>query len=312
MSDPASQRDSAPGERRTPGLTPVVRWLIGLSVALYFLQLTVLSPDDVRHALGFERSKLGHQWWTIATFLFVHRGFWPLALNVFALGAFGPRVERTWGAGEFLRYYLFCGLGGWFAHLVFVPSDALLLGSSAAVLGVMLAFAAGWSGERMTVAGVLPVGARAMLAVVGSLIVVAGVAAEGERGLGFLAQLGGLAAGWLYLRTAAAMNLGRFKEAVSAVPDEPDEDAPPRAFPKSPPRSEGRERVDDIVARSNAAVAEAAARERPAARTQPDERALDRLLDKISAHGLESLTAEERKMLEDASRRLKDRNQRSE
>jgi len=307
MSAPAPPREPTPAERPSSGLTPVVRWLIGLSVALYFLQLTVLSAADVQHALGFERSKLGHQWWTIATFLFIHRGFWPLALNVYALGAFGPRVERAWGAGDFLRYYLFCGLGGWFAHLVFVPSDALLLGSAAAVLGVMLAFAARWAGERMTLAGVIPIGARAMLIVVGSLLIVAGVAAEGARGVVFLAQLGGLGAGWVYLRTAAAMNLGRIKEAVSAVPDEPDEDAPPRAFPKSLPRSEGRERVDDIVARSNAAVAEAAARQQPVSRTQPDDRSLDRLLDKISAHGLESLTADERKMLEEASRRLKDR-----
>jgi hypothetical protein len=60
------------------------------------------------------------------------------------------------------------------------------------------------------------------------------------------------------------------------------------------------------VARSNAAVArEAEARRVPAPTRDPA--VLDRVLDKISQQGIDSLTSDERKLLDDLSRRLRDR-----
>jgi hypothetical protein len=110
----------------------------------------------------------------------------------------------------------------------------------------------------------------------------------------------------VYLRTASSLSLGRLREGVSPVPDE-EEDVPPRAIPRGQPRAQRAE--DDIIARSNAAVAREAA-SRPAAAPQHaearEQNPLNRLLDKISAHGIESLTADERRLLDDASRRLRD------
>jgi membrane associated rhomboid family serine protease len=294
-------------DSRAPRITTAVQWIIAANIAVYFVQLTLLTPADVQLALGFSQHNLGHQWWTIATYMFVHGGFWQLALNLYTMWLFGPRVEWQWGSREFVRYYLFCGLGGWFAHLAFVPGDTLLLGASAAVFGVMFAYASLWPDDQVLLFGVIPTTVRWLVVFVGAINLVGGISAsEGTSGLPYLAHLGGgLVAGWLYLRATAAVSLGRLRQGVSPVQDEPD-DMPPRAVPKAMPRSRARENIDDVVARSNAAVAEQAPRARTLRRGQPDATALDRVLDKISATGLESLTTDERRLLDDASRRLRD------
>lgn len=291
-----------------PRITPVVQWLIVIGVAVYFAQLTILRPSDVQLALGFQTRNLGRQWWTIGTYMFVHAGFWHFALNMYALWLFGPRVESHWSAREFLRFYLFSGLGGWFAHLAFVPGDSLLIGASAAVFGVMLAYATLWPDQRVYVFGVIPTTVRWLLVGVGLMNLAVGInASDGHGGIAYLAHLGGLAAAWVYLRMTASVSLGRMMPAVSPVPDEPDgpEDMPPRAVPKSMPRSRSGESIDDILARGNEGARHAIAdRRRPS--TQVGEGELDRLLDKISAGGIESLSTDEMRILDEASRRLRD------
>jgi membrane associated rhomboid family serine protease len=295
-------------EEPAPRVTPVVQWLIAVSAFVYFIQLAVLNPADVQAALGFQTKDLGHQWWTIATYMFVHGSFWQLALNMYALFLFAPRLEAKWGTREFVRFYLFCGLGGWLAHLVFVPGDSLLLGASAGVFGVMLAFASLWPDEQLFIAGVLPTTVRWLVIFLGVLIVVGGVTAAGAQGgIAYLAQLGGLGAGWLYLRMTAAVNIDRLRQGVSPVPDEP-EDVPPRAVPRALPRTRARERerdnIDDVVARSNEAVSKrSTASPRTERAKQTELTALDQVLDKISAHGLESLTSEEHRILSEESKR---------
>ena len=294
-------------ERAAPRITSAVQWLLAINIAIYFLQLTVLQASDVQRALGFQTRNLGHQWWTIGTYMFVHGGFLHLALNMYTLWLFGPRVESHWSVREFLRFYFFCGLGGWFAHLAFVPGDSLLLGASAAVFGVMLAYATLWPDHRVLVLGVLPTTVRWLVFFVGALNLLGGMATnESQGGMAFLAHLGGLGAGWLYLRATSSVNLHRLRQGVSLVPDEPDE--LPRAVPRTLPRSRSRERenIDDVLARSNtAAVGRSTARHktRPAAE---DGSVLDQVLDKISALGLDSLTVEEKRLLADASKKLRD------
>lgn len=285
-----------------------VAWLLGVNIAVYFLQVTVVSPGDMYAALGFHSKDLrdlGSAWWTIGTYMFVHGGFWHLALNMYTLWLFGPRVERQWTPGEFTRFYLFCGLGGWFLHL-FVPGDGVLIGASAAVMGVMLAYATIWPHERLHLLGVVPITVRWLMVLVVLTNLLGGITATPDSGIAYLAHLGGLGAGWLYLRTSAAVNLASVRRHVEPVPDLPEEDLP-RAVPKSHRAPRGHD-ADDAVARSKAvtsrrrAVTHARPVETPAP-VESDAAILNRVLDKISAQGLDSLTADERQLLDDASKR---------
>lgn len=295
-------------ETEAPRLTPAVQWLIAINVAVYFLQLTVVGEANMLPALGFQAHDLARSWWTIATYMFVHAGFWHLALNMYTLYIFGPRVEHAWSTTEFTKFYLVSGLGGWLFHLMFAR-ESLLVGASAAVYGVTLAYAMRWPDDEVYFFGVLPLKVKWMVALLVGLNLIAGMASGGQgSGVAYLAHLGGLAAAWLYLRSASSgASLDRFKQRVSPVPDMPDET--PRAVPRSAPRArEQRGGIDDIVARSNALGRRPTtdAPQNDATKSTPP-RAIDlnSVLDKISQHGLDSLTSGERRLLEDVSRELR-------
>lgn len=295
--------DESPGPR--VGITPAVQWLIAISVAIYFLQLTVVDPKDMIPFLGFEAGDLWERWWTSVTYMFVHAGFWHVALNMYMLFLFGPRVEREWSAGEFTRYYLLCGLGGLLLHLVFFRDGALLIGASAAVFGVALAYARRWPDDEIYLFAVIPLKVKWWIALLVLVDLVSGLSSE-RTGIAHFAHLGGFLTGYFYLRATEALRSDGPRPRIKPVPDFGDE--PPRAIPRGLPRQRERaDEVDDIVAKSKAVLAQ-----RPSVQTLPPplqpatvESELDGVLDKISQHGLESLTEEERRLLEEASRKMR-------
>lgn len=290
-------------EIEAPRITPAVQWLIALNVAIFFLQLTIVSPADMQGWLGFTLGDLSSTWWTVVTYMFVHGGFMHLALNMYTLWLFGPRIEHAWSPWGFVRFYIFCGLGGWLFHLPFA-AGSLLIGASAAVLGVMLAYAMRWPDDELLLFFVIPVKVKWMVVFLGGFNLLAGMAGVGG-GTAYLAHVGGLIFGWLYLRTPSAQSLDRIRHRVAQVQDVPDE--PPRAIPRSLPRPRERAgEVDEIVAKSKALMTKRPAA--PVARAAPGPVRADELnavLDKISERGLESLSTDERRLLEEASRRLK-------
>ncbi|HYV98804.1 MAG TPA: rhomboid family intramembrane serine protease [Gemmatimonadaceae bacterium] len=294
-----------------PPAAHAVRWLIALNVAVYFVQLTLISAADMRSWLGFTSGDLDSAW-TIATYMFVHTSFWPLAINTYVLWLLGTALELDWGTAQFAGYFALCGVGAWIMELLVVRSG-VLIGASGAVMGVALAYASRWPEERVRVLGVVPMRARwiAGMLVLGGLGTALVAAARAD--LSPLAQFGGLAAAWAYLRTAGAMHIDRLRPRVAPVIDDTDEGParaiPPRAVPRQRSEREPRE-VDDIVQQSQAAVAERAipARTRDANRPPAASSAeLNSLLDKISAEGIDALTPTERDRLQAAARRLRDR-----
>ena len=153
---------------------------------------------------------------------------------------------------------------------------------------------------------------RWLAAFVGAVVLLTGLQEPVGGGAPFLAHLGGLGAAWVFARATSVMFVERFRDGVSAMPDDPPEDQPPRAVPKTLPRSRAQQRdsIDDVVARANA---EGLRRNAPTRRRAPapsEEKAppptVDAILDKISAEGIDRLTPDERRVLDDHSRRLRD------
>lgn len=302
-------------EHETPRLTRGVQALLAINVAMLFLQWTLVSKADSFAVLGFQDVSLQQTLWSALTYMFVHFGLWHLALNMYALLTFGPRLEAMMGTRAFSLYYVWCGLGGAMAHLVFVRMG-LLVGSSAAVFGVMFAYLQQWPKDEVALFGAIPMRAwtLVLLLVVANLVagmIGAGDAIAGGERVAYLAHVGGLAFGWLYYRTPPAASLDRLRQRISPAPDYQDE-APPRAIPRTLPRARAqRDEVDEIVAKSKAV----AGQKRPSARavvtpvrTSSETRAaeLDRVLDKISSTGLDSLSMDERAVLDEMARRLRE------
>ena len=312
-------------------LTPAVQAIIAFNLLVMLAQTAVGYPDT-RAWLGFDTAGFPGHWWSPVTYMFVHSGLTPLLVNAYALYLFGPRVERQWGSGafppsdtprpvswsgggtsrRFAGFYLLCGLGGVACQLLFFRTGTLV-GASAAVFGVMTAYAMQWPDDEVMFLFVFPVRARALM--VGLLVfsVVMGVAgADGSAGattgtnLTYFAHLGGVFAAYVYMRMASTSpNMDQVRQRVANLPEA---DEPPRAIPRNPPRRERADEVDDVVAKSKATIAKRVVAASPSPRrgeARPDE--LDRVLDKISQHGIDSLTSDERNVLEEMSKRFRGR-----
>jgi membrane associated rhomboid family serine protease len=281
-----------------------VRALIGISAAVVFLQLTV--SGELPSWLAFDASDLPQKWYGAFTYMFAHVNVWHLVANMYALFLFGPRVEQHFGARKFVWFYVLCGLGGVVFQMLLIRSGTLI-GASAAVFGVMTAYAMQWPEDEVYLCFVLPMRVRTL--VVGLLVfnLVFGIASTGDAGganVAYLAHLGGVMAAYVYMRVALSSGIDQVRQRVANLPES---DEPPRAIPKNLPRRERGDEVDDIVAKSKAIAAKRALSLTPprGRRSEPKADELNRVLDKISEHGIESLTSEERKVLEEMSRRLR-------
>jgi len=293
-----------------PGMTPAVRGLLALNIAVFFLQLTLIGPADLFRWLAYSGNTVSAAPWTVLTYAFVHAGAWHIISNLWLLFVFGPRVEHAFGTRRFTVYYLTCALGGWLAHSMIAPRATILLGASAAVLGVLLAYAVRWPDDEVQIFPLfITMKVKWVVAVLGGMNLLFGLATAGaSSGVAYMAHLGGLAAGGAFLYFSAGPGLDGVRRRVSMIPDEPDE--PPRPIPQQPSRSRERTTAaDDAVARSNATmVAHAPRPSALSSRVGPRKtEELNAVLDKISRLGLESLTADERSLLEEMSRQLRDR-----
>ena len=293
-------------ETDNPHLTPAVRWIALLTVGVALVQATIVMPGDMASWLGFRPAGLSHAWWTAFSYAFVQPGIWPLAAVLFALLVFGPHVEQIWGTKAFTVFFLWNVLGGAILHAM-VSRTGVLQGPAAGVFGVMLAYGWLFPKDEMYVFGVLPMRTWTLISLLTILVLVLGASEPNGGGLGYFAHLGGFAFALLYLKRPSPVSFDELRQRVAPAPDPTNE--APRAIPRTLPRSRRSEEVDEIVAQSKAAVAKRPARTSRANGSSRDPRreALNRVLDKISEQGLESLSDEERVLLEEISRRLRGR-----
>src|SRR5688500_1713112 len=176
-------------------LTPVVKGLLFSNAAVFLIDLS-LPGRLVAEWLAFRPG----QWtrpWGVFTYMFVHGGFGHLFFNMLALFFFGPPLEARWGGREFLQYYLICGLGGVLLSFLLAPTG--IVGASACVYGIMLAFAMAWPDAPIYIWGIFPVQAKWLMT---GLFVLTLISAFGGGGGGIahMAHLGGIVTGFVYLK----------------------------------------------------------------------------------------------------------------
>jgi membrane associated rhomboid family serine protease len=175
----------------------ITRWvglIIIANIVVFFLQQ---QASDQLHSLEFIPALVLIRPWTLFTYMFLHADFGHIFFNMLTLFFFGPRVEDRLGGARFLTLYFVSGLFGAFTSMIMSPNVGIL-GASAAVFGVLLAFARLWPRAQLLIWGIVPVQARTMVIILTAVSLFMGV-----RGLGNIAHfahLGGFIGGWLVLR----------------------------------------------------------------------------------------------------------------
>lgn len=289
-----------------------VYWLIGLCVGVFFVQETLIGGNNMARMLGYASGDIeSRSYWTVLSYMFAHGGILHLGLNMWTLWLFGPRVERAWGSSAFTWFYIWCGFAGWLFHYMFQTPGGVLIGASAAILGVAVAYASRWPDDEVLFFGVVPMKVRWLVAFMAIInIAMAIVDYGGMGGTAYAAHIGGMAGAWLYLRVPSSQSIDRFRRRIAPAPDYGDETPRPVPRNSSRPRERDAREIDDIVAQSKAAMS----RPRPAApqavaptaTVAASASAMDAVLDKIAAEGIESLTTAERLLLEEWSKKLRE------
>ena len=273
--------------QRMFGMTPWVRRLLVANLLVFLCQKTVLVDPRFQALFGFQPLLALVRPWTFVTYMFLHASLLHLAFNLLALFMFGPPVEERMGGRAFLAYYVLCGLGGAVLSLGLVQLRHIdvIIGASAAVYGVMLAFAWAWPNQPIYVFPFpAPIPAKWLVTFLVAFSFVLALFSVSD-GVAHLAHLGGFATGFLYLKTAD-WRLARAERQL-------------------------RRRAEPSVLVQSAHVARGAdasvKRRRAASERDPVSAEIDRVLDKISARGIDSLTPAERKFLAEMSRKMRDK-----
>jgi membrane associated rhomboid family serine protease len=253
-------------------MTPWVLRLILANVAMFFMQ-QASSPAFTESlmlvpALGLYRP------WTFITYMFLHGGLGHIFFNLLSLFFFGPRLEDRLGGASFLGLYFASGIMGALLSIPFTPY-APIIGASGAVYGVMLGFAMFWPRDQIMIWGIVPVEARFLVLFMTALSLFGGFSPS-SGGIAHFAHLGGFLGGWLFIR---AMRLGsgsaKFRKQATFVRKV---ETPATALDRW--RRIKRDGLHEV---------------------NRDE--LDRILDKISAGGIGTLTPGEREFLDRFSQR---------
>ena len=272
------------GPPRMYALTPWVRRLLVANLIVFLFQATLFTSRAFTDALGFVPLYALQRPWTFVTYMFLHGGALHLAFNLLALFLFGAAVEDRLGSKSFVWFYLLCGMGGAalsFLLIQLVPIGVPIVGASGAIYGVMVAFAWHWPDAPIYMFPFpVPIPAKWLVTFAFAVsLMLALPPFGGGNGVAHLAHLGGMVAGFLYLK-GHALRLGRAERHLRRVSE-------PNVLVTPVPHGRG--------ARGRGGSAP-----QPKPRGAPDDRALaevDRVLDKINASGIASLTPAERKFL---------------
>lgn len=301
-------RSGLPG-RRSPW--SVNTWLIVSNIAIHVLAMTVLAARtpggrlwSVLHEYGhFSTAKgffeivqtptgnqlmLNLQVWRLITFQFLHspEAIWHILFNMFGLFFFGPMVEQKLGGRKYLAFYLVCGIMGGVLYVMLnllgmaglnIPGvlsgdpRTPLIGASAGVFGVLMACA--YIAPNAVVQLIFPPIPLKMKWMAYGYVALSlfNLLTSGRNAGGDAAHIGGAIAGYFFIRNSHHL-MDFFDILGNSKKPKPDRGRPGggggrRADPKAPSESE-----------------------------------VDRILDKVSREGIQSLTEKEKKILERASR----------
>jgi membrane associated rhomboid family serine protease len=195
-----------------PPFTKGVTWLIGINTAVFLLMelmqmarvqfgvylayYCALVPSDVvRH--GYI--------WQLVTYSFIHSGFAHWFWNMIGLWMFGSAFESAWGTRRFFELY-FVGVVGAaittialaFGHILGNPGTATI-GASGGIFAILIAFGILFAeNEIMMIPFPFTIKAKYFVGIL--IVVTLALAMGGGGGVAYVAHLGGLLFGWLYVR----------------------------------------------------------------------------------------------------------------
>ena len=204
-----------------PPFTRAVIWLLAVNTGIFLLLelFGMALPDIVRWVFDYlslqpEKVVL-HGWiWQLVTYSFIHAGFWHWFGNMIGIWMFGSAFESSWGTRRFLELYSFGVIGAAlttitlsFAHALGRP-DSITVGASGGVFAILIAFGVVF-GENDILMIPFPVAIKAKYFVAILIVVTLAFAIQGGGNVAYVAHLGGLFFGYIYVKFVPRSGLPR-------------------------------------------------------------------------------------------------------
>jgi len=259
-------------------LSPFVKWVIIICTASFLIGKITLASGSVFwiRAFGLTPAMVSGYFtvWQFTTYIFMHGGLWHLLFNMFALWMFGSELERSWGSREFGAFFLLVGTVVGLLYTVFASGlpliiDAgdpgqVLMGSSGAIFGVLAAYGVCYPNRQILFMMIFPIPAKYFV------LLLAGIELFmiwSPSNVSHFAHLSGMLVAYIYLKKD--WNL-------SSISD--------RFYERR------RRRQIKLV-------------DQQQQKEEHDKQEVDRILEKISSTGIDSLSRREKSILESASRK---------
>lgn len=265
-----------------PRPTTAVAWLIVINVVAFVMDTLSQHTDP-----AFWQQAFGLSWdgiargrlWQPVTYMFAHVGVMHLLMNMLGLYIFGVEFERSFGRDRFLKFYAICGLVGGLGYLLLSAIDPgyrgiPLRGASGAVYGLLVAAIIFFPHIQVIVI-IFPMPIRVFgLFVAGILLLRLITPGQMDNAGGEVCHIAGAAAGVAMLyawRLMPRIGLGR----------------------------------------SDCATVQEGAWKRKLELEEQEQEEVDRILAKVGESGIQSLSRRERKTLEQATQRQRERDRRA-
>jgi len=281
---------------------PVIKYLMIINGVVYLLQIFLgqfYFTDDFDRKRTLETFMIkyfalmpigeGFKLWQIITFQFMHGNFSHILFNMLYMWMFGTELENLWGSRKFLIYYLTCGIGAGLTQLflspIFEGAVGPTVGASGGIYGLLMAYAVLFPRRPIYLYFFIPIPAMYLI---GFLILIE-LFSVGDLSLtAHLAHIGGAFIGLIYILVERKFNfsldglieelLYRRRMKYYKTTDERFKDV---EFYEIEDERMSSKKEDEI-----------------------DQEEIDRILDKISKYGYQSLTEEEKRILFEASKKL--------
>ncbi len=242
-----------------------VGWIILISGSLLVLQQ--FFGGWLAGTFGLVPAQVIHRYWVWqpVTYLFLHGGLFHWLFNMFIFWMFGAELERRWGSKQFLKYFFITGVGAGLCILALTPHSGIpTLGCSGAVFGMIVAFAMLFPNSVMYLYFLIPVKVWHAALLFALIEFFAGFSGGGA-GISRYAHLAGMVTGYVYLKFSGGLNI-RWHTLV-------------RSWRKPRKPIELHEVTDELVTK------------------------VDYILEKVLKEGAESLTPEEKRIMDRYSKR---------
>ncbi len=276
---------------------PIIKNLLIINGVVYFLMLMMrnitidgMYAEDII-IRWFALMPIGSSYfevWQLITYQFLHGGFGHILFNMFALWMFGMEIENLWGGRKFLLFYLLSGVGAGLLHLFLSPvltgGAAPTIGASGAVYGIMVAFALIFPDRPIYLYFFIPIKAKYLITflILMEFMLVDSVGS----GVAHLAHLGGAIVGFFYVMLDKRTNVD-LKDMLNSI------------------KSKSRATYSSTFAGKKRQTQDATFYEIEEDDETISQEEIDAILDKISQSGYKNLSDKEKRILFEASKKMK-------